>query len=155
MLGQVDRRQDLAGHLRRQRDAREKVTDVEAPWRRDEDRKDLEAHGLVETQQPGQPVATRQPQSRLLAADRHHRDDRHALVDGQPDEAAAPAEVDLRALPARAVNLPIPTGEYEDRRAGLERLASVLVRGRDGAEAAEVGPEGRGEDEVVRELVEA
>ena len=45
-------------------------------------------------QQPRQALAAAEEQRGLLAADRDDRDDRHVLVERQPDEALAAGEVD-------------------------------------------------------------
>ena len=52
------------------------------------------------------------------------------------------------------MHLPVAARVDEHRRAGLERLARVLVRGADGPVAAQDRTDGGGEDEVVGELVE-
>ena len=70
-----------------------------------------------------QPGAAAEEERRLLAADGDDRDDRHAGVERQPDEALAAGEVDPVALPGGPVHLPVAAREDEHRGAGLERLA--------------------------------
>src|SRR6185503_10529970 len=98
---------------------------------------DLEPEQLVEPQALGEPLAAREEERRLLAADGHDRHDRHALVEREPQEALAAAEVDAAALPDRAVDLVVAAGVDEHGRARSERLAGVLLRGGDGAVLAQ------------------
>ena len=101
-------------------------------------------------------AAAAEEQRGLLAADRDDRDDAHAELAREPDEALAAAEVDLGGLPARAVALVVAARVDEQRRATFERAAHVVRVGGHGSVAHERAPDaGHLEDEVVRELVEA
>ncbi len=133
----------------------EHVADVDAPGRGDRDRQDLQPEHPVEPQQPCQPLAAAEEERRLLAAGGYHRHQRHVLVEREPDETLAAAEVDLARVPCRAVDLVVAARVDEQRRARAERLVGVLRVGSDGAVLAQEAEAGHRQHQVVRELVEA
>ena len=145
LLAQVDRVEHLDRDLRGQREVAEHVADVQAPRDRERDRQHLQPEQPVEAEEPREPLAAREEERGLLAADRDDRDDRHVLSKREPDPALAAVEVDLRRVPRRAVDLVVAAGVDEQRGARVERLLGVLRRGRDGAVLAQAcrGPASR------------
>ena len=90
---------------------------------RERDRQHLQPEQPVEPQQPREALAAREEQRGLLAADRDERDDRHVLLEREPDEALAAAEVDLVAAPSVGpVDLVVAARVDQQRGAGVERL---------------------------------
>src|SRR4051794_41273239 len=107
---QVDGGERFDRDLRGQRQVAEHVADVEAPRRGERDGEDLQGEQAVEREQLRQPLATREEERGLLAADGDDGHDRHVLLEREPQEALAPAEVDAPALPDRPVDLVVAAG---------------------------------------------
>ena len=100
-------------------------------------------------------LALAEEQRRLLAADRNHRDDSHAVLQREPHEAGPVSEVDLGGVPAGPVGLMVAARIDEQRGTALERAAHVLRRGghRPVRREHRTNPR-RLKHEVVRELKE-
>ncbi len=117
------------------------------------DRQDLHARPL-ETQSPGDRIATGKEQLGLLPADRHHRHDRHAGLDGGPHVAGAAAEVDDVLGERRPIGVVVAAGEHQHNRAVSQRLRGVLAARLDDAGAAQPITDIGDEDAVVGQCVE-
>src|SRR3954454_21496507 len=78
-----------------------KVEDANAERRAERDRQHLDAKQPVDAEEPRGPLAPGQKESGLLPTDRYHRDDRHLLLERQPDESFAVGELDLIRMPTR------------------------------------------------------
>jgi len=152
-FAEVQAGEHLHRDLRRQRHAQGQVEHRHAEGRAELDGQDLEAKEAVESEQLGQPLSPSQEERRLLAPDRHDRHDGHAEVERQADEAAAPAQLDLRRLGGRAVAVVVAARVDEQGRTGVEGSPRRFVGRGQRAVLAQEAATGHFERQVVGELV--
>ena len=115
-------------------------------------RKNLDS-GPLETQRPGDRIATGEEQLGLLGADRHHGHDRHSGLDGRPDVSGAPGEVDHVRGEGGPVRVVVTTGKHQHQRARSQGLGGVVPARLDDSAAAEPVTDVAHEDAVVGERV--
>ena len=118
------------------------------------DRDVLRAKELLQTQQPGQPLAAGQVDLVLVAADAHRRHDRYAGAQRRPDVAGASVEVDLVGLRGGPEDVVVATREHDGHPARAQHGVSVLPGRREEAGPPHHRSAGAEEQHVVRQHVE-